>query len=157
MTNVSGPYFVPTRPNRFHSLYVLWKKYPVRCVAAAVALIVLLVVLFVVFTSGGTPTASSVVSGDGYTVQPNSAAGITNTNPNYVASEAWGTQGNTTTGSAELVLVLTPQGQQAEQQVLSTEQATFAGAGLSTSYSNGIVRVTGPDSAWESIGANGGL
>jgi hypothetical protein len=106
--------------------------------------------LIVGLTGGGSPNAAQVLKSDGYTPMN---IGAHNTDPGDISSEAFGTQGAIPGGNAEIVIVLTPQGQSKE----GTLQQEFndLGTGLSFNTSGNIIRVSGPDSSWTQLGSAG--
>jgi hypothetical protein len=107
----------------------------------------------VLLLSGGSPqTASQVAQSDGYTVH-NGILG-SNPDPADISSYALGTQGSFSppTGSAEMVVVVTPAGQAKESQVVSRFNSQLGGQGLTISTSGDVIRISGPDSAWIAAG-----
>jgi hypothetical protein len=136
MTTTTAPEFPATQAPKAHRF--------TRRMAAALAVPVLAVagagIAFLAMTHSGSPSASSLLTSDGYTALPASvmsAAGATLPAKDvpFVSSWAFGVKGS----SYEMVVVLTAAGM---TQVTPADLASI-GSGMTATEAGNVVRVTG--------------
>jgi hypothetical protein len=116
-----------------------------KVIVGVVVVIIIVIVAVVAFSGSSQPNASQVLKSDGYS-QVN--LGVQNTAPAEISSEAFGV--NNSTGQAEIVFVLTPQGQAKAPQV--EQEFNAANTGLSITDNGSVLRVDGSVGQFAAIG-----